>query len=71
MQEQTVSFPFCLWCCIVLTVQIRKDLVQFSVDDLKLVSPSGKQYFSLSNLKIPGLKNLKNLHADVVETRQV
>ncbi|XP_076471141.1 beta-sarcoglycan-like isoform X2 [Babylonia areolata] len=53
-------------------VEIEKDMVRFSVDELKLMTtPGKKEFFSLNNLKIPQLKNLKNLHAQRVETAQI
>ena len=57
-------------------MQIGKDFVRFLVDDLQLMSVHNKThyktYFSLAESKSPPqLKNLKNLHAEVVETRQV
>ncbi|KAK7098437.1 hypothetical protein V1264_002732 [Littorina saxatilis] len=46
-------------------------MIRFSIDDLKLMTLSGRQYFSLADMKIAGLKNVKNLHVEELQTRQV
>ncbi|KAL8614133.1 hypothetical protein ACOMHN_026350 [Nucella lapillus] len=52
-------------------VEIQKDLVRFTLDDLRLRAAGGKEFFSLSSMRVPRLKDLKNLHVGMVQTSQV
>ncbi|XP_025086060.1 beta-sarcoglycan-like isoform X2 [Pomacea canaliculata] len=51
-------------------VMVREDGIEFRVGDLQLVTPSGKEFFSLQNPRIDRLMNVSNLFSHVVETKE-
>lgn len=53
------------------SVTIDRHAIQISVDELKLMTIGGKKFFSIPHTSISQLKNVKNLHADLVETREI